>query len=79
MRSPGFGDVDLERAILDTADILLHWLDVPGNRQAVAEKRGWDRGAKDGSRSWHEGAYCIEYRYHLRGVTVSMSGDRAPN
>ena len=38
VRLPGRIDVDRERAVLDTADILLNWLMVPGNRQAVAEK-----------------------------------------
>jgi hypothetical protein len=79
MRCPGCIDIDLERAILDTADILLHWLKVPGYRQVVSEKNGRDCRPKESGHTWYEGTQRIEHGYHLRSVTESMSGDRTPN
>jgi hypothetical protein len=52
MRCPGCIDIDLERAILDTADILLHWLKVPGYRQVVSEKNGRDCRPKESGHTW---------------------------
>src|SRR5215510_138804 len=79
VRLPGCVDIDLEGAILDTADVLRHGTVFPLYRQVVAEKRGWDRRAKDGGQTWHECAKCIKHRHHLRRVTVAMSRDGAPN
>jgi hypothetical protein len=76
---PGCINVNLEWAVLDTADILLHWLKVPGYRQAVLEKCIRDCRAKDSGHTWYEGTQRIEHGNHLRSVTVSMSGDRTPN
>jgi hypothetical protein len=64
---------------LDTADVLLRGTEFPLDRQAVAEKRGWDHGAEEGSHSGHESTQSIEYGHHLRSVTVAVSGDRTPN
>src|SRR5512140_531522 len=79
VRLPRRFDVDLERTVLDTADILLHRTEFPGDRQTVLEKRGWDRGSKDGCHPGHEGPQCIEYGHYLRRVTVAVSGDGTPN
>jgi hypothetical protein len=79
VRRPGCVDIDLEGPVLDTADVLLFGTMLPLDRQAVAEKRGWDCSAEDGGQTWQEGTQSVEYRHHLRRVTVSMSGDGTPN
>ena len=79
VRRPGCVDIDLEGAVLDTADVLLFGTMLPLDRQAVAEKRGWDRSAEDDGQIWYEGTQSVEYRHHLRRVTVAMSGDGTPN
>ena len=79
VRRPGRVDVDLEGSVLDTADVLLFGTMLPLDRQAVEEKRGWDRSAEDDGQIWHEGTQSVEYRHHLRRVTVAMSGDGTPN
>jgi hypothetical protein len=47
-------DIDFERSVLDTTDVLLRGTEFPGDRQAVLEKRGWDGSAEDGGHSGDE-------------------------
>ena len=70
--APGGVHIDRQRAVLNTADILLDRAQFPRNRQAVLEERGRDHCSQKHAEIGNEPAQGIEHRHHLRSVTESV-------
>lgn len=77
--TPGRFDIDLQRAILDTSNILFRRAHIPWRDEAVFEKGARDGRSQEYAKVGNETMERIENRHDLCGVPKSMPRDGGPD
>lgn len=71
--------VNFQWSALYAADVLLHRLQRPRNRQPVTKEGGRYAGSQNGGETWDMAPQFVEHGNDLGGVSEAMAGNGAPD